>query len=118
MFRFVSFFKLGGGGGGGEGLFDTIHNCYYYVHQIMYVDKDFELTKNQISQHLAWLSIFLTIYLHLNTKVRVIFPNNGFLLSKFHSFTHVTQCYFMLPHVTTCYCTCYRACYCGNITFC
>ena len=28
----------------------------------MHVDKDFELIKTQISQHLAWLSAFLKLY--------------------------------------------------------
>ena len=66
----------------------------------MHVDKDFELSKTQISQHLAWLSPFLKLWLYLNAEIRVIFSNNIFLLSKFHSFTHVTSCYLMLPYVT------------------
>ena len=70
----------------------------------MHVDKDFESRKTQISQHLAWLGTFFELWLHLNTEIRVIFPNSTFLLSKFQSFTHVTSCY--------------HACYCGNITFC
>ena len=66
----------------------------------MHVDKDFESSNPQISQYLALLSTFLKIQLHLNTEIRVIFPNNVFFLSKFRSFTHVA----------TCYCTCYSAC--------
>ena len=64
----------------------------------MHVDKDFELRKTQISQHLAWLSTFLKLWLHLNTEIRVIFPNSTFLLSKFQSFTHVTA--HVTVHVT------------------
>ena len=41
--------------------FDTIHNCYHYVNQIMDVDKDFESSKTRISQHFTWLSVFLKL---------------------------------------------------------
>ena len=41
-----------------DGGFDNIHNCYYYVNKIMHMEKDFELSKTLISQHLAWLSTF------------------------------------------------------------
>ena len=40
---------------------DTIHNCFYCMNQIMHVDKNIELSKTQISQHLAWLSTFLKL---------------------------------------------------------
>ena len=88
----------------------------------MHVDKDFELSETQISQHLAWLSTFFKLQLHLVTEIRLTFRNSTFSLSKFDCFTHVTSCYHMLllmllcmllwkyhillrfSHVTTCYC--------------